>query len=988
MQPGIGAVTCAALSAMSPTNAWVMGFMDLRNPPPPMYGISGPTAPLWNPPAYHHPDWTAERLGSVYGLAIDRDGDVYVAAHGLYPKNWWITYYHRYGAIGGGSNSLAAAGTIYRINRTNGVPTVFAVLPQQPMTLTPGWVSGPGLGNVAYDELNDQFFATSLEDGKIYRLSNAGVTNQIFDPLAPDTGAPGLPPASDRIWGIGVAGGAVYYAVWNTGDLANPGKIRRLKLVGPALDPSSDAEVLTVPGLSWVDSGGSPVTDITFSADGTRMVLGQRTMRQFGTPPVPEGYNHHSRVYLASLSGTNWTVINTLPTGNNATTGEAYGGVAYGQESGLPEQVVWMTSADTATWAGPHGLQGLRPADFPPAGFPYLVTNSFRVPFDPSFTTAGPDNKGSGGDVEIMRVRDCARLEVREVPCPDKPDQPYAVTVQLQNLSGQTAAYGWWNPCPTNDLPPGAVTIQPQPAGVFTLPGGPLTNLGLATLNLQLPAGLGGQTVCFLLTLLDDTGRICCTQKVCVELPVCDCARLVDEKIECKPLPDGSVSYTVTYTLQNLTHLSASPFPFYQASFVPPAGFGPATLTPTPIPPGGTGTLSFTYVGSPGRLCFTLGLHDQDIEPCCFIPVCLDLPACGPDHPDTCALETRIACRAGPPGTPLGLGTAVINYTLCNNGPAPKTYVWNITGLPAAPPCTQTFLPSDFSPASGSVTVPAGGCVTVPITITCREWKPGDCAKFTVCASADPAGVAALCCEGEVFRPAGAGPVVTPLPGEPPVVKPGETGRLRLTVDNPTDAALDAAVMFMDAGGLLTFAPADGRAPAAPGDPRSAATGPVTGERQLVVPVRLPAQQGVTVEVTVSRFGDGARDPHAAEVLVFTRPELFTPAEVFGSSPDLVLPVVRTPAAAEVVVEAPRILSLRLEPGAPDRAVLRLTAQAGVRYRLERAAAAQGPWSAAASVPESHGPTGEFVAAGDEATCVVPCEPGEAAVFFRVVALP
>jgi hypothetical protein len=995
MQPGIAALTCAAPANAPLTNAWVLGVMDFRNPPAVMYGIAGPSAPLWNPPGYHHPDWTAERMGSVYGLAIDGDGDMYVAAHGLYAKNWFwagIGYHHRYGNIGGGSNSLAAAGTIYRVDRNTGVASVFAVLPQQAMTLSPGWVSGPGLGNVAYDAVNQQFFATNLEDGRIYRLSSTGTLLQTFDPLASDSGAPGLPPASERMWGIGVSKGAVFYGVWNTGNLADPGKIRRTLLSGAALDISSDLEVLTVPGLSGVESGGAPVTDLAFSADGTRMVIGQRTMRQLGTPPVPEGYNHASRVYVAALTGTNWTVTHTLPTGFNSFSGEAYGGVAYGYEGGLPEQVIWMTSADTATWAGPHGVQGTRPLDFPPASSPYLVTNSFRVPYDPTWTTAGPDVKGSGGDIEIMQDGDCSRLEVLETPCPEKPDQPFTVTVSVQNLSGITATYGWWNPCPTNDLPPGAVTAQPTPASLFALPGGGLPHLGSAPLQLELPPGLGGQTVCILLTLLDDSGRVCCTQKVCINLPACDCAAVLEPKIECKPQADGTIAYTITFTLQNLTHLSALPFPFYQVTFLPPSGFSPASVTPSPspIPPGGSGTVSVTYTGLPGQLCFTLGVHDIDIEPCCFIPVCLDLPDCRTDHPDTCAVETVVACVAGPPGTPPGLGTATLNYTLCNNSSTARTYAWSIQGLTPAPPCTQILAPGDFSPGSGSVTLPAGGCLTIPITVTCRDWKPGDCAGFEVCAR--PEGTdERFCCRGIIRRPLAGVPTVRPIIDPTvglPVIASGGTASLLLELTNPTDQIRSVTVLVLDQDGLLEITARSGSTRAIQGT-RSETPG--AGVRSAGEPnldtFDLAPLETRTLPLIVYRWLDSIRDPYAAPLHIYLREGGSTLESLLATAPDLVVPVIRSPRTTEIT-GAPSISGIRVEASAPPRAVVQVLTQPGARYRLERAVQLSGPWAAAAGFPESHDANGEFVAEGMETTCLVPCEPGETSIFFRVAAIP
>lgn len=225
MQPGIAAVTCAAPTFQPFNTAFTFALFDLRNPPGGAFYGPCP-APLWVLTPYDHPLWTVTNIGNVFGITLDRDGDMYIAAHGLYSKTWVFTYHHRYGALGGWAPTaplvqrLQAAGTIYRIDRITGVPSVFNVaaadrLPQQAMNLGGGLTAeGPGIGNLAYDSVNDQFFASNLEDGKIYRINNSGVVVQIYDPLVADTGAAGLPPLTEIVWGLAVSGGKLYYAVW------------------------------------------------------------------------------------------------------------------------------------------------------------------------------------------------------------------------------------------------------------------------------------------------------------------------------------------------------------------------------------------------------------------------------------------------------------------------------------------------------------------------------------------------------------------------------------------------------------------------------------------------------------------------------------------------------------------------------------------------------------------------------------------------------
>ncbi|MBK9139903.1 MAG: hypothetical protein IPM17_14235 [Verrucomicrobia bacterium] len=990
MQPGIAALTCAAQQNPSgPTNAFPFGLVDLRNPSPvPHYTIVGPAATLWNPPMYHHPDWSVDKIGCVFGIAVDRDGNIYLGAHSLYVPYWgppsFGNPYLQLGSIGG-SNPLNASGTIYRVDAMTGNVTVFAVLPQLADPNLP-WnpSAGPGIGNLSYDAIHDQLFATNLEDGKIYRLTKSGtvgVIAEVFDPLAPDSGVPGMPPLGDRLWAIEVSGSRVFYSVWDVGNVASPTVIRRVDIApSGALIPASDAPVLTVPANSVASAGWvtTPVSDLTFSQDGNTMILAERGMyKLYGMTDFYATGNHAGRVLRANWSGSAWTVTHAIATGKNVTSGEAYGGADFGPEGGVPEALVWMSSADMATGAGPHGIQGLRMTDFP--AFPPLVqaTNSYLVPYDPAYTAAGPDVKGIGGDVEIMPERACSRLTVERITCPEKQGLPFTVTFQVQNLSGQTVQYGWWNPWPTNNLPPGGVTFQPLPAGVFPLPGGSLTNLGTVPLSVQLPANLGGQTVCFSLTLLDDKSRVCCTEKICVELPVCDCARIVTEKIECHPLPGGAVNYSLTLVIQNLTHLSANPFPFYHVTFLPPTGFSPSNVTPvpSPIPPGGSGTVTVTYTGLPGKLCFTLGLHDEDIEPCCFIPVCLDLPDCREDPPDLCAVETVVPCRPGPPGTPPGLGTATLHYTLCNNSTAPRTYAWSVSGTTPAPPCTKTLTPADFSPASGTVTVGPGACITIPITVTCREWNPGECASFVVCATPVDPGAPAfdLCCEGTIRAAvAGAplvGPVVDPVSG-PPALSSGGSADVTLEVFNPGDSARTFTVVVRSSDTLLGFGSPDGRQADFQPYLRAVLEVPPGGQRPL--------------SFRIFRTGDSVWDPSVSQVEVVIRPGVLAAEALLGEAADLAVPVIRQQARAGTIAP-PRITGFELAPGNPPRAVLRLSGEAGARYRIERAREATGPWTAAASVDGKLDAEGMFWMADRTATCELACEPGEDAAFFRVV---
>jgi hypothetical protein len=966
MQSGIAAVTCGGAQRTStntlipPNMSYTFGLIDPRAPLAVDYAGHGTSAPLWNAPMYHDPSWTVENLGNLYGIALDADGDIFVCAHGLYGS--YQPIYHRYGNLGGGATSLSAAGTVYRIDRITGAATVFAVIPgQQTTALGNGLNSGPGLGNIAWDPVNDQFFVTSMEDGKIYRVNNAGTVVQTYDPLTADNGAAGPPALSDRIWAIGVSAGAVHYSVWNAGTVSNPSKIRRLNiLTGGAMDPSSDVEILTIPGHGS-SFFSSPVSDLEFSADGRTMLLGDRTM---GGSPAGGGfsYNHYSRNHIATLTGSTWSVVRTLTTGCNQPEGESYGGVAFGQEAGAPEAIIWMTSADMAMNYGPHGVFGVRTTDFPVTG---MAANSWKIPFDPIFTNSFyDDRKGSGGDVDIMQSSSCMELSVADVHCPDDIAAPYTVTLNVKNLQpGVTAVYGWLTPCPSASLPPGAVTAQPSPVGVFPL-ATPIPYLGTGNVVATLTLTLGGKKVCFRLTLLDSLGKECCTEKICIDLPRCDCAEIVSKTVTCEPQSDGTIKYTITLTVKNQTNLSPTPYPFSYANFLPPAGFAPATVTLSPpIAPGATGTITTCYFGAPGLLCFTLALHDGTIEHCCSIEkVCIDLPPCGVTKPDTCAVETAVNC-VRPPGVPFG--TATLNFTVCNNSAVPRTYTWTAAGN-STPGCTGVLTAADFSPAGGSLgPIPPGGCASVTIVVDCRNLGPGECAGFLLCASASAA-VPPLCCPGIVRRPTPGAATITATGGLVSIA-PGAAGLLPVTVWNTSTSARSISITPIAETGNLVFG--------TPGGP----TPPVTDVIPEPVPfdVVVPAGGSVPIEIPMRRVDNGAGMPPFADVNFY----------LFGAGPELTLPV-----ALLAPIPGPlAIVDIGIDPAPFPQVVLDVSTTAGIAYQLQESLdMSPGSWIGATcsgfEVPTTS--AGHFLSPGGILRFSLPCELTKPRRFFRFVEVP
>ncbi len=103
----------------------------------------------------------------------------------------------------------------------------------------------------------------------------------------------------------------------------------------------------------------------------------------------------------------------------------------------------------------------------------------------------------------------------------------------------------------------------------------------------------------------------------------------------------------------------------------------------------------------------------------------------------TAALSSADVAKAAGPGLPpigfcpeyvafpavtticQGQTSRQVCFTICNSNPTAQTYQWSLAGLPSGAGCTDAG-PLSFSPASGSVTVPAGGCST-PICVTIQR---------------------------------------------------------------------------------------------------------------------------------------------------------------------------------------------------------------------------------------------------------------------------
>ncbi len=424
------------------TSAPVMAIVDVRDhstaTPGTLWGVASATE-------YSDPTWTPLNLGQIFGIAIDQNDDIFVAASSIYTCATTTPYtYNPYTSSGG-------PGAVYRINGITGAISNYVTTG----AFAPGGTripnNGSALGDIGYDATNNQFFVTNHADGMIYRIKN-GLVMSRFDPFGtlnpPASGNasdPSFVALSERTWGVAYYGGRVYFATWKE-DIGRQNALAANEIWSIGLDGAGefqgtfyngggqkweDGEVLeiTLPCYPVNANYSNPVSDIAFSKNG-QILLAERTMSSdcggaFSTSWY--NYAHEARVLEYEFNGSAWVLTpghlpSTCSSNLNLkfTTGAASavadnsaGGVDYGYDSFDPatpppydcDRFIWNTgdnlhpptgfnsfcSQPGTTWV--YGMQGT-----PAAGG--TNANSLLVDFDNNVCS---HDKILIGDVEIFK---------------------------------------------------------------------------------------------------------------------------------------------------------------------------------------------------------------------------------------------------------------------------------------------------------------------------------------------------------------------------------------------------------------------------------------------------------------------------------------------------------------------------------------------------------------------------------------------------------
>ncbi|UVK41399.1 hypothetical protein LHFGNBLO_000632 [Mesorhizobium sp. AR10] len=432
-------------------------------------GLGGPASGhlVNTPPPF---EVTAEQIGQVFGITYDdgvRDGipsripNLYAGATSLHgirivtpdedadgrPER------QRRGTAGAvfmdgqfGTENGGGPGTIWKIDGITGAVSKFADIDTD---------SGPGIGDVTFDAIHRQFFASDLDIGLIHRIDANGTLIDTFDHGVAGRPAHGLAPLADdgsvmdiqgaafdseapdtwgytqderRVWSVAYHGGRLYYSVGEKAEIWSVGIARDGSFAG---DPRWE---LTVNA-----DEDHAVTDIAFDNKGF-MYLAQRgpvenhyDYRQFADSGKGEIIRYWRENPDDPATESVWVEVPQeyavgFPEGNRQSAGGLDLQYGYDSDGNLDTRVCTETLVNTGdklrdnpalaeqlAAGGPlavHGVQItptplVKPANVPPFG-------SWFVDFDSYFED--PEVEGHVGDVEVWHPCEGRAGYYEEIP--------------------------------------------------------------------------------------------------------------------------------------------------------------------------------------------------------------------------------------------------------------------------------------------------------------------------------------------------------------------------------------------------------------------------------------------------------------------------------------------------------------------------------------------------------------------------------------------
>lgn len=425
-------------------------------------------------------------------------------------------------------------GSVWRVDGASGDIKLFATIPGN---------SGPGIGDIVYDTSSLRFYVSDLDSGLIQHLDSAGNLIESFDHGVKGRPAAGLPAVADdgktaevtdaafdaedaktwgitqrerRVWGLGLYGGRLYYAVASGPEIWSVS----LKLDGSfGDDPRREFEVSGTPA-------NHEISDIAFDAQGMMYVAqrggirGSYDFAEFTEAKKSVVFRYRRELPDDPATPGGWVPVPEefavgFPPDHRNTTGGIALGYGYDEAGrmrmGACGAMLWTTgeslrvsedkSAELEA-SGPtvvHGLQGVDRALVRPDNEPPM--QSYFVDYDSR--SDDPGKTGQVGDVEIWQPCDKASFGYG----------PYAPLPYLPPAYGEADEYppGWSPPVgwPSSNfnlrVDKAAVPLACAPGGLGFLctytvrvtNTGPDPYIGPITVNDKLPAVPAGATMTF-----------------------------------------------------------------------------------------------------------------------------------------------------------------------------------------------------------------------------------------------------------------------------------------------------------------------------------------------------------------------------------------------------------------------------------------------------------------------------------------------------------